>query len=262
MKKLSKSALKTQISKLQVTSAVLYVALAVAAAVLIVNNSISFSLGFLSKDEILSQTDIVLSPASHNLMTVQLGQLLAAFLGISALGLALIATKFKKAYEKSVKAEISGYRWVYMGFSNAMIISFLAVLMGVYDIATLKMSAILIVLAAVFAWIAERDNKGAKKPRWLAYLGAVVAGLFALYPIIGSFVGTALYASNTELTWYICAAAGLSVLGLIGFATNQCRSIRRKGNFAEYLFVERNYFAIDLGIKLSVALTVLIALHK
>jgi hypothetical protein len=158
-----------------------------------------------------------------------------------------------------VKAGISGFRWIYMGLSSAALLGLVALTFGINEIVTLKVIGLLILLTTVLGWITERETVKGKKPAWFPYTASLAAGLVALLPIIGVVLGAWIF-GTAGFAWYVYAAAGVTLLGFIGFAYNKTMVLKQKGEWQTYEFAERNYFAIDLATKSLVSLALIIGL--
>lgn len=243
-----------QVDKLVRTSAIAYVGLAALAILLMGAQSNSLVMEYSTADGVAVETSSQLGQAEKTLFEFEYRYALAVVLAFSAILLILLATNYKKQYEKTVKARISGFRWVYMGLSSAVLLELVSLTFGINNVAVLKMMGLIIILTAIFGWITERETAQAKKPRWFAYIAALVAGAVAWIPIIGVVKGTWLFGLSS-FDWYVYAAGAAALLGFIGFAVNQSRVL--KGKFS-YELGERNYFAIDLTSKALVAIILII----
>lgn len=220
----------------------------------------SVTLGLQTKDEFGSGVNVVLGPSSEVLYNIEPKYVLVAALVVSALGSLLLATKVRKRYEKTLTAGISGFRWVLMGVSAALLIEFVNLLAGVNDIAVLKISSGLIVITTMLAWIAERDNVGSARPKWLAFGLSLFTGAFAWLPLLGSLIGTSVYGME-RFGWHVYALAGVTLLGFTGFAVNQYLQIRGRGTKKDYTKVEETYLRIGMLTKFAVVLVALLALQ-
>lgn len=216
-------------------------------------------LGLQTRDEFASQDHVVLSGASEVLYNVEPKYLLALSLIISALATLLFATKLRARYETTIAARVNGLRWIALGLSSAVLITYVNQLAGVTDFATLKLSGALIILTTLLAWFADRDNAGAARPKWLAFVASLFAGALAWLPVVGTFIGTSVYGME-RFGWHVYAIAGVVLAGFTGFALNQYFQIRAKGGVRDYVNVEETYLRIDLFTKFAVVLITLLAL--
>lgn len=245
-----------RLRSLNVLSGGLYLVLAAAAAYFLSPITTKLTMGLQARDQFAGEAN-ALGPATEVLATVELRYLLAAVLAFAGVASLLLAYRFRTNYEKSLADNASGIRWLVNGVIVALSVEFVALLAGITDLVTLKLIAGLIILSALLALIAERQNKGAK-PNWLAYILGVFAGVLAWLPIIGVFVGTWLYGSESY-DWYVYAAAGVLAISSILVARRQYKWIKSNGN---YLQNEEGYLKTELFTKLALVIVLLSALYK
>lgn len=245
-----------QVDKLIRTSAIAYVGLAALAILLMGGQSINLVWEYSTVDNVAVEASNQLGQAEKTLFDFEYRYALAGVLGFSAILLILLATNYKKQYEKSVKARISGWRWAYIGFSWSAVVWLVSLTFGVNGISQLKVAALLAIFAAIFFWLAERETAQAKKPKWFAHVAGVVSIIAAWLLAAGVVAGTWVF-GNTSFDWYVYALDITAFLGFVGFAYNQCKVL--KGKFS-YELGERNYFAIDLVAKSLVAVFLIIGL--
>jgi hypothetical protein len=221
--------------------------------------AVPITLGIQARDDLASQDFVVLSAAHEVFYNIQPKYVLAAALLVSAVGSLLLATKLRSRYESTIKARISGMRWLLFGVSSALVINFVALLAGVQDMSVLKMSAGLVFGAAVLSWVAERDNAGATRPKWLVYVLSLGAGALAWLPIIVSLIGTSVYGME-RFGWHVYVIASAALLGFTGFAITLYRGIKAGRNAREYTATESTYLRIDLFTKFVIVLVTILAL--
>jgi hypothetical protein len=259
MARASKKALIEQIDKLIKTSVIVYVGLAALAVLLMSGQSTNLVWEYSTADTIASQTSNQLGVAEKTLFDVEYRYVLAGVLAFSAILLILLATNYRKAYAKTVKASISGFRWTYMGLSSAALLGLIALTFGINEVTTLKVIGLLIILTTVLGWITERETVKDKKSAWFPFTASLVAGVVAWLPIIGVVLGAWIFGMS-GFAWYVYVAAAVALLGFTGFAYNKAMVLRQKGEWQTYEFAERNYFAIDLATKSLVSLALIIGL--
>ncbi len=246
------------LSKLHLVSAIVSAVLAVASALLLVPATAQFIMSYMTDSGTGGADKVVLAPATRVVWEVELGYLLAGIFAISAVASLLLATLLKKRYETTVTNKTSGFRWLFVGITSALLVEYASLIAGIQDIATLKLIGALVLVTALFSWLAERDNKGVSGAKWLAYSIALVAGTIAWLPLITSMVGTPFHGME-RFSWYVYAFAGVVLAGVICFAYNLYRQIRGRGA-GNYLFAERNYVLIDLVMKVAAGAVIIYAL--
>lgn len=254
--------LNKQVNLLQKVSAGVFMLLAVAAVVLMNQSYYQITIGHLAKDTLASQGGgTVLAPAVRSLFDVQIRYIVAVILGISALVEVLAVTRWRAAYEKAVKNNVIPGRWIKLAVVGALTVEAVALLNGINDILTLKLIGGLVAATALLGWISERQNKGAKKPIWLAFGLSIFTGLLPWLIIAASAVGTVVYGMERS-GWHVYALSA-AVLGSFALVTfNQWRQYNRKGQWKDYWFIERNYVVIELVTKTAFAAILIFALKR
>ncbi len=246
-----------KIRNLHVTKAIVYLLGAGLVLGLAKTAAVAMTLGISARDEFASRENTVLTPAYEVLYNIEPKYLLALSLVLAALASLLLATKWRNRYETTLANRISGFRWVAVGISAALLLTYINMLVGIHDEATLKMSAGLIFVTTMLSWLAERDNSLGGAPKRLAYWLSLLAGTLAWLPLIGSLIGTTLFGEE-RFGWHVYALAGVVLAGFIGFALNQYRHLRA-GAQRDYLPVEERYIRIDLLMMFFVVLITLLA---
>jgi hypothetical protein len=242
--------------------AVLFLALAVGAAILMNSASYAVTLSYLARDALASQGGAtVLAPASRPLVEVAPRVIVPIILGISALHMLLIKTRLKKNYEKGVKDGVWLFRWIHLAITGLLTIELVGLMSGVTDLFTLKLMGGLIIIWALSGWATERQVKDAKKPAQLTYNIGLLAHILAAVPIAASAFLTSLYGLE-RLGWHLYTLYAVFVISGILLAITQYRHFRQKGSSKDYQLVERNYLAIDLLTKTAFAVILIVAFQN
>lgn len=238
----------------------LYVVFAGLIAATVTTLAAGITLGIQARDEFASNIDnTVLSSANEVIANIEPKYALITSLVIGALGSILIATKLRARYELTLANRTSGFRWIVMGLSSAALLTYVNLLVGITDYATLKLGAAMIIVTALLAFIAERENVGTVRPKWVAFLGSLFTGVIAWLPVISVFIGTAVYGKE-QFEWQVYAIAGVTLLGFSSIAINQYRHLKA-GAQVDYTMVESRYLSIDMFTKFAVVLISLLALQ-
>ena len=257
----SKKALLGQIDKLIKTSVIAYLALAVLAIVLMAPSSINLVWQYATADPVASEASSQLGAAESTIIDVEYRYALAAALGFSVLLLIILATRFKKQHDKSIKSRQSWYKWAYIGLSWTAFLSVAALTFGVNSTLVLNSAGLFLVLAMALWWLAERESVLAKKPKWFAFWAGLVAVLAAVAPILCVALTTWAY-GNINFSWYAYTVGVILLAGSAGLAYNGVKSLKQIGAWKNYEFAERNYFAIDLATKTLVTIVLIVGLLK
>lgn len=256
------SDLRGQVQRLLAVSTGLFLVVAVLSAVVIKDTSYQLTLGHLAKDALASQGgETVLAPATRHLFGIQLRVLVPIILGLSAIGTGLTLTRLRAGYDKDLKAGVRPFRWVYLAVTVALMIEVIALLSGINDLVVLKVLAGIVVVSKLLEWLSEQQNKGARKPQWFAFTLAMVAGALPWLLIAASAIGTSIFGLE-RLGWHVYALYAVGLGASVLFALNQLKYLRRVGQWKDYLFVERNYLAIDLAAKVLFAVILIVGLRK
>ncbi len=112
----------------------------------------------------------------------------------------------------------------------------------------------------MLSWIAERDNAGASRPKWLAYVLGLGAGALAWLPIVVSLIGTSVYGME-RFGWHVYAIALAALVGFTGFAVVLYKSIKAGRGGREYTAIESTYLRVDLFTKFVIVLVTILALE-
>lgn len=261
MKAPSKKVLQEQIRKINMATAVVSAVLAVVSATLLATTNVSLWLSYMARDLLAPGEKVVLAPAFKELFSVEARYLLAGVFALSAILSVLLFTKLRANYETTLKAKVSGYKWIFAGLTAAYLFELVNLLAGISDLAVLKVVGGLVFIASLACWLAERENDGATKKKWLAFVVAVFAGIGAWLPLAGSFFGTAIYGME-RFTWGVYALAGTLLISFILYGLNQYYYLSGRKGWKEYLFIERNHLAINFATVLAFGLIATAAFYK
>lgn len=215
------------------------------------------SLSYVTKDALLSEQATVYVPAERVVVDVDVRWALLALLAFGAIYSLLLLTRWSVSYQKAQTGRIYLWRWVYFALAGALLTKLAAVVSGVEDILAIKVAAALMVFAAGFAWLSERQNEKSTKPVWSAFVLASAAAITALTPIIGSLFGTTMY-GMVQVPWYTYALSGIAVTAPVLIGANLFYSHRRGGQI-KYGLVERNYIVALLVLQVITATVFLVA---
>ena len=194
----------------------------------------------------------LLIPATRTLFDVNLGYIVAAFFVMSAIAHLIVATAYRKTYEKNLEKGINRARWSeYMISASTMMVA-IAMLSGITDLSSLIMIFFLVGFMNSMGLVMELWNQKSKKTNWTSYLIGVKAGLVPWVVIGIYFWGANIYGSGNIPTFVYAIYASLFVLFNL-FALNMYLQYKGKGNWANYLYGERNYMILSLVAKSALA---------
>lgn len=232
-----------KIRSLHITGFITYVVLAVLTILLAGKAATEVFLSFQARDEFMPGDSVILGSAQEVLFSVEYRYILGAVLIIGGLGSLLLASKFWRRYESTVKAGVSGLRWILFGISGALLLEMASLMVGVQDLMTLKVIAGLFLAGSVLAWLGERENLGSKSPKKVAFYGSAFAFVFSLMPLIGGILGTLLFTTE-RYGWHVYAFSALMLVSILALIVLQASAIKNKSRL-EYVVFEQRYIRLD-----------------
>lgn len=252
--KVSTKALVYQSQLIQKAALILFALLAAVAFVYMTNDTRSFSLSYMVRDQVASQLQnlTVFAPAARTLAEVPVKWLLITLLAVSALFPILNLTVWKDKYETGAATGINLYRWIETGVTTGLMVEIAALLSGVSDIAVLKLLVGLVLLWALLGWLADRQNAAAGLAQRSAFYLSLFAGVLP-FILIGMTAGATLLYGMIRSPWYVYALYAVLLLGFTDVVINQLFRYRRRSQWADAGFVERNYTLVGLITKVLFA---------
>ena len=219
-------------------------------------------LGYQARDSFVNSDVVNLGSASEVLFSIDIRYILVVFLGLTALVSLLLATKLLTRYENTVKAGISGMRWLLYGIVSAIVVDFVSLMAGVSDLMTLKAVGGLVILGALFAWMFERENAGKEKKTThkLAFYSAILAYVLAVIPMLVSLIATSVIGAQ-RFSWYVYALVAVIIFGSVATLLTMKSSINNKDKY-EYVTFEQRYIRIDQIVKFVIVLCIFAAFNK
>lgn len=236
------------------------VVLAVLTLIFVTPQTRELLLSYQARDSFVNSDVVTLGTATESLFNINIRYVLAIVLGLTAIVSLLLATKLYKRYEATVKAGISGMRWLLYGFVSLILVELVSVLAGVQEVNTLKSVGGFVLAGALFSWLAERENKDAKSPKKLAFVGAVLSYFMAVLPMLVTLVATSVI-SGERFSWYVYALVATVVFGFVASIMTLRSSIYKKNKF-EYVAFEQRYVRIDQIVKFITVLVIFSAFNK
>ncbi len=213
-----------------------------------------------ARDLFAAGNKVDLGPSSEVIATVQNRYVLAAVLVVSLFMTVLLLTKYWSRYAASVKAHVSGLRWLFLGVSGALMLEFASMLAGVQDVFTLKVIGVLVLAGAMFGWFAERENKLSGGSHKLGvYLSGFVYALATL-PMLASLIGTTVF-NQQRFAWFVYVVVAASIFGL-ALTHRILRSSLSKNSKLDYSVYEYRYFFYDLVVKVVIVLSLVFGYMK
>jgi hypothetical protein len=127
-------------------------------------------------------------------------------------------------------------------------VEIVALLSGITDIVVLKLLAGTMLLSALLGWLADRQNITADRVERSAFYLSGFASILPFAVIAVTAVATVLY-GMIRSPWYVYALYAVLLLGFTDVMINQSFRYKRRGQWANAGFVERNYVLVGLVTK-------------
>lgn len=208
----------------------------------------SFSLPVTSSFLRMNTATNSLIAVPDELFRVRIGPLVAAFLLISAIAHAALASPRLHAwYERNLTRGIQPARWIEYSLSSSLMMVVIAMLVGIYDIASLILIFALNATMILFGWIMELHNQTTTRTNWTAYWFGCFAGIVP-------WIAVAIYLIGAEDPPAFVYAIYASIFAFFNvFAVNMVLQYRRVGRWRDYLYGERAYMLLSLFAKSALA---------
>ncbi len=229
--------------KFNIIMALLHTVQATAIALLSKNFTLPISGNYLNFNE----TTQGLEPASVGLFSISLPALIVGFLLLSATAHLYIATLYHKTYSKNLSKGINKARWYEYSISASIMMVAIALLVGIYDFASLVMIFALVAIMNLLGLVMEVHNQTTKRTNWLSYWIGCIAGAVpwlavAFYFWLSASNGSA---APTFVYWIF-----VSIFVFFNcFALNMALQYKKIGPWKNYVFGERMYIVLSLVAK-------------
>lgn len=223
-------------------------------AVLILAKAVTFpvSVNFLTTNSLAPEGSVQLVPATQNVFDINLAYLVAAFFFMSAVAHLSLATFCREWYEKNLKNHLNKARWYeYMASASTMMVA-IAILSGIYDLASLFMIFMLTAIMNACGLLMEVWNGKSKNVNWLSFILGSKAGLVPWIVIGIYFWATSVYGSG-QIPTFVYWIYGSLFLFFNCFAINMYLQYKRIGPWKDYLYGERVYMILSLVAKSALA---------
>ncbi len=219
-------------------------------AVVILAKSVTFpiSVNFLTPNSLAPEGSFSLVPATQNVFDLNLAYLVAAFFFMSAFAHIAMATFYRPTYEKNLKNHLNKARWYEYALSASTMMVAIAVLSGVYDLASLLMIFALTAFMNGTGLLMEVWNGKSKKVNWLSFILGSKAGIIP-WIVIGIYFWSANVYGSGQIPSFVYWIYGSLFLFFNCFAINMYLQYKRKGKWADYLYGERVYMILSLVAK-------------
>ena len=179
---------------------------------------------------------------------LRIAPLVAGFLFLSAAAHLILASPAgNRWYQRRIAAGINPARWAEYALSSSLMIVVIAMLAGIYDIASLILIFAVNAAMILFGWLMELHNQSTERTNWTAYWFGCLAGAVP-------WVAIAIYLVGAQDPPAFVYAIFVSLFVFFNvFAVNMWLQYRRVGRWRDYLFGERVYMLLSLFAKSALA---------
>ncbi len=177
-----------------------------------------------------------------------------AFLAMSMVAHLIITTVWYRGYKKDLQKGMNRARWVEYSFSASTMIVAIALLSGIYDLASLIMLFALIMVMNLLGMIMEIHNQTTEKTKWISYNVGWIAGIVPWIAIAIYFWASAANATGgAKIPAFVYWIYVTIFLFFNCFAINMFLQYKKWGPWKNYLFGERVYIILSFVAKTALA---------
>jgi hypothetical protein len=240
---MSKTITTKQLQRFNWFMGFLHLAQGIAVLVLSRTFTLPISGNFLQFNQLTKHLD----PTNKVMFDLSLPMLIAVFFFLSATAHFVIASVYNKRYNQDLKLGINRARWIEYSLSASTMMVGIALLVGVYDFASLVMIFSLTAIMNLMGLVMEIHNQTTKQTNWISYWIGCLAGLIpwlviAFYMWFGAVNGSE---APTFVYWIF-----VSIFVFFNcFAVNMVLQYKKIGPWKDYLYGERAYIILSLVAK-------------
>ncbi|MEQ8676807.1 MAG: heliorhodopsin HeR [Aggregatilineales bacterium] len=188
-----------------------------------------------------------LLPAQDTLFDLPLVYLVASFSALSAIAHFIIAFPAYDWYVKSLEKRRNPARWIEYAFSSSIMIVVIAILFGVYNIATLVAIVGSNAAMNLFGWDMELLNdQQSDRINWKPFIFGSIIGLIPWITLGIYFVGTI---NGNQVPAFVFTIFIVVFLSFNIFAVNMWLQYKKIGPWKHYLFGEAAFIILSLVAK-------------
>lgn len=239
--------MKTFFAKLRQFNIVVALALLVQGiAMLVLSND--FSLPVTSSFLRYNPISNALNPTMEIMTKLRIGPMVSVFLLLSSLALFIVAApKVYEWYVSNLKKGINYARWMEYSVTSSLMIVVIAMLVGIYDIASLILVFALNTAMIFFGWMMELHNQTTQKTDWTAFVFGSFAGIVPWVVIAIYLAGSGGNGGQVPSFVYWIFVSLFLFFNI--FALNMVLQYKKIDPWKNYLFGERVYIVLSLVAK-------------
>jgi len=185
--------------------------------------------------------------------SLKIGPMIALFLLISSIAhLSLTLPRVYQWYLKNLKKGMNSARWMEYSISSSIMIVVIAMLCGVYDMATLILMFSINTTMIFFGLLMELHNQTTKKTDWTSYIFGCFAGAVPWIVIFMYFI-SAVNSIDANVPDFVYGIVISLFIFFNIFAINMFLQYKKVGPWKNYLFGEKMYIVLSLVAKSALA---------
>ncbi len=186
-----------------------------------------------------------LTPVLSTLAELRIGPLVAGFLFLSSVAHFLVSMPgIYEWYVGNLQKGMNLARWIEYSFSSSLMIVIIAMLVGIYDIATIICLFGVNAMMILFGWMMEVHNQTTSKTDWTAFIFGSIAGIIP-WIVIGIYLFGPTDKAPTFVYWIY-----LSIFLFFNcFEINMILQYKKIGKWTDYLYGEKTYLVLSLVAK-------------
>ena len=189
-----------------------------------------------------------LQPEIKTLFELKIGPMVAAFLFLSALFHLLISLPgLNEIYNRNLSRHINFFRWIEYSLSSSIMMIVIAMLVGIYDIATLIALIGVNASMILFGWMMELHNQTTERTNWTSFYFGCLAGIIPWIAIAIYLFGAG--GGGNSAPSFVYWIYFSIFLFFNSFAINQVLQYKKIGKWQDYLYGERVYIILSLVAK-------------
>lgn len=245
-----------KLKQLHLLSALVFAVLAVVTGLFMASTSYELTASLMTNDVVrASAGQTVFAPAIKHMYDIELRWILVSLLVLSAVGSLLLATRLRGRYETKLAHKVVDYRWIDLMVTGALAVMALGLLSGTTDLIALKLLGLTTALAAVFGWLAERENRAGGPVVWGSFVLSKVAKVVVVLMLGMNLLMTTL-SGRVRLSWFVYVLFTGLILAFAGYCLNHYKQLKGWN----YLIAERNYVLLNLLSKAAFAIILVVGL--
>lgn len=193
-----------------------------------------------------------LAPVPGTLVDLPIGLMVAGFLFLSAIAHLLVAAPgIYQWYARSLTRGINYARWIEYSFSASVMIVVIAMLVGIYDIASLVLIFSVNATMILFGLMMELHNQTTERTNWMSFWFGSIAGAVPWIAIAIYLLGSG--GGEGGPPGFVYGIFGSIFVFFNVFAVNMVLQYKKVGPWRDYLYGERAYVLLSLFAKSALA---------